>query len=104
MAIRQKIVELAQHVSGRKENFDEKNPEYYIFSDMVSDEEADLLIAMKRRVEESVEDLSKRLDISYSKTFQICMHLTDLGILELKPQSDGTDRFELPIMFLVFLN
>jgi NADPH-dependent glutamate synthase beta subunit-like oxidoreductase/Fe-S-cluster-containing hydrogenase component 2 len=97
MAIRQKIVQLAQHVSGRKEAFTEKDPEYYIFADMVSDKEADLIISMKRRNEEKVEDLAKRNNIPYAEAFDICMHLTDLGILELKPQSDGTDRFELPI-------
>lgn len=97
MAVRQKIVELAQHVSGRKESFNEKDPEYYVFADIVSDKEADLIIAMKRRIEEKVEDLAKRTGMDYAETFATCMHLCDLGILELKPQSDGTDRFELPI-------
>ncbi len=97
METREKIVQLAQHVSGRKESFNEKDPEYYVFADIVSDDEADLIISMKRRVEEKVEDLAQRNGISYAKAFDMCMHLTDLGILELKPQSDGSDRFELPI-------
>jgi NADPH-dependent glutamate synthase beta subunit-like oxidoreductase/NAD-dependent dihydropyrimidine dehydrogenase PreA subunit len=97
MAFRQKILELAQHVAGRKVNYTEENPEYYVFADLLTDQEADLLIAMKRRVEEKVEDLAKRTGMSYADTFAMCMKLTDYGILELKPQSDGTDTFELPI-------
>ncbi len=97
MAIRQKIVELAQHVAGRTNEYTEKDPEYYVFADLVSDEQADLLIAMNRRVDEKVEDLAKRTGMSYADTFDMCMQLTDWGILEMKPQGDGTDRFELPI-------
>ena len=97
MAIREKIVELAQHVAGRKVDYTEKDPEYYVFADLVSDKQADLLIAMTRRKEEKVEDLAKRTKMTYSDTFDMCMQLTDFGILELKPQSDGTDTFELPI-------
>jgi NADPH-dependent glutamate synthase beta subunit-like oxidoreductase/NAD-dependent dihydropyrimidine dehydrogenase PreA subunit len=97
MAIRQKIVELAQHVAGRKIEYTEKDPEYYIFADLVSDKQADLLIAMNRRIDETVEVLAKRTGMTYADTFDMCMQLTDWGILEMKPQGDGTDRFELPI-------
>ncbi|MGD1821866.1 MAG: FAD-dependent oxidoreductase [Pleomorphochaeta sp.] len=97
MAIRQKIVELAQHVAGRKVEYTEKDPEYYVFADLITDDEADLMIAMERRVDEKVEDLAKRIDKSYAETFEMCMKLVDYGVVELKPQADGTDTFELPI-------
>lgn len=97
MGIRPKIVELAQHVSGRKVDFTEKDPEYYVFADLITDEEADLIIAMERRVDEKVEDIASRVGKSYAETFEICMRLADYGVLEMKPQGDGTDRFELPI-------
>lgn len=97
MAFRQKILELAQHVAGRKVNYTEEDPEYYVFADLLTDEQADLLISMKRRIEEKVEDLAERNKMTYADTFDMCMQLADFGILELKPQSDGTDRFELPI-------
>lgn len=97
MAFRQKIQDLAQHVSQRKENFTDKDPEYYIFADLVTDEEADVLMAMTRRIEEKVEDVAKKVNKTYAETFKILMRLTDYGILELKPQSSGEDCFELPI-------
>lgn len=97
MAFRKKIQELAQHISQRKEKFTEKDPEYYVFADLVTDEEADVIMAMKRRTEEKVEDIAKRVNKSYAETFEILMRLTDYGILELKPQSNGEDCFELPI-------
>lgn len=97
MAFRQKIQDLAQHISQRKDKFDEKDPEYYVFADLVTDEEADVIMAMTRRKEEKVEDVAKRVNKTYAETFEILMRLTDYGILEMKPQSNGEDRFELPI-------
>ncbi len=97
MAIRSKIVELAQHVAGRKVDYTEKDPEYYVFADLITDEEADLMIAMERRVDEKVEDLAARINKSYAETFEMCMRLVDYGVVELKPQADGSDTFELPI-------
>ena len=97
MELRPKILEVAQLVSGRKKDFTEKDPEYYVFANLVSDEQADILLAMKRRNEEAVEDIAQRVNKSYAETFNICMQLADMGILEIKSQGDGTDRFELPI-------
>jgi len=97
MAIRQKILELAQHVAGRKVQYTEDQPEYYVFADLITDIEAEVMIAMKRRTEEKVEDIAKAVNLSYGETFKILMRLTDYGVLEMKTQPDGSDRFELPI-------
>lgn len=97
MAIRTKILEMAQHISGRNKNYTENDPQYYVFADLVTDEQADVVIAMKRRKQEAVEDIAERVHKNYAETFDICMQLTDMGIIEVKPQSDGTDKFELPI-------
>ena len=97
MAVREKILKMSQHIAGRDKLYTEAYPEYYVFHDLVTDEQADVVIAMKRRFEEKVEDIAERVGKGYSETFDICMQLTDMGILELKPQSDGTDTFELPI-------
>ncbi|NLY81839.1 MAG: FAD-dependent oxidoreductase [Clostridiales bacterium] len=97
MAVREKILKMSQHIAGRDKMYTEADPEYYVFHDLVTDEQADVCLAMKRRKEEKVEDIAERVGRSYSDTFETCMQLTDMGILELKPQSDGTDTFELPI-------
>ncbi|MCT4508584.1 MAG: FAD-dependent oxidoreductase [Tepidibacter sp.] len=97
MKIREKIVKMAQHISGREKAYTENDPEYYIFADLVTDEQADVVLNMKRRKEEAVEDIAKRVNKSYAETFEICMQLADMGVLEIKTQGDGTDRFELPI-------
>ncbi|WP_125154791.1 FAD-dependent oxidoreductase [Clostridium rectalis] len=95
--MRGKIIKMAQHISGLKINFTEDDPRYYVFADLVTDEQADVVLAMKRRKQESVEDIASRVNKDYAETFNICMQLTDMGIIEVKPQGDGTDKFELPI-------
>ena len=97
MELRKKILEMAQHVSGRNKAYTENDPEYYVFADLVTDEQADVVLAMKRRKEEAVEDIAQRVHKSYAETFKICMQLADMGVIEIKSQSDGSDKFELPI-------
>ncbi len=97
MKTRQKIVEMAQHIGGTKKAYTEKDPEYYIFADLVTDEQADVCLAMRRRTEEAVEDIAEKVHKSYAETFEICMQLADMGVIEMKTQGDGTDKFELPI-------
>lgn len=95
--MREKIVKLAKHITKRNKEFTQKDPEYYVFSDILSDEQADVLLAMERRKQEKVEDIASRISKSYSETFNLLMELTDIGVIELKPQDDGTDCFELLI-------
>lgn len=95
--MREKISKLAQHITKRNKLFTEKDPEYYVFSDILTDEQADVLLAMERRKPEKVEDIASRISKSYEETFHMLMELTDIGVIELKPQEDGTDCFELLI-------
>lgn len=95
--MREKIVKLAQHITKRSKAFTQKDPEYYVFADILTDEQADVLLAMERRKQERVEDIASRISKSYAETFELLMELTDIGVIELKPQDDGTDCFELLI-------
>ena len=95
--MREKISKLAQHITKRNKVYTEKDPEYYVYADILTDDQADILIAMERRKEEKVEDIAARIGRSYAETFNMLMELTDIGAIELKPQSDGSDRFELII-------
>lgn len=95
--MREKIAKLAQHITKRNKEFTEKDPEYYVFADILTDEQADVLLAMERRKEEKVEVVAARIGKSYEETFDLLMELADIGAVEIKPQSDGTDRFELII-------
>lgn len=95
--MREKISKLAQHLMKNNKEYSEKDPEYYLFADILTDEQADLLLVMERRKEEKVEDIAARIGKSYAETFDMLMQLTDIGVIEMKPQSDGTDRFELVI-------
>ena len=47
--MREKIAKLAQHITKRNKEFTEKDPEYYVFADILTDEQADVLLAMERR-------------------------------------------------------
>ncbi len=95
--MREKISKLAQHLMKNNKEYSEKDPEYYLFADILTDEQADLLLVMERRKEEKVEDIAARIGKSYAETFDMLMQLADIGVIELKPQSDGSDRFELVI-------
>ena len=81
----------------QKKDITEDDPRYYALANIVTDDQADVMLAMKRRKQEAVEDIAARVNKSYAETFEICMQLTDMGIIEVKPQGDGTDKFELPI-------
>ena len=95
--MREKISKLAQHITKRNKIYTEKDPEYYVYADIITDEQADIMLVMERREEEKVEDIAAKVGKSYSETFDMLMELTDIGAIELKPQSDGSDRFELII-------
>ena len=95
--MREKISKLAQHITQRNKVYTETDPEYYVYADILTDEHADILLAMERRKEEKVEDIAAKVGKSYSETFDLLMELTDIGAIELKPQGDGSDRFELII-------
>lgn len=95
--MREKISKLAQHLMKNNKMYTEKDPEYYVFADILTDYQVDVLLVMERRKEEKVEDIASRIGKSYAETFEMLMQLTDIGVIELKPQSDGTDRFELLI-------
>lgn len=95
--MREKISKLAQHITQRNKVYTEKDPEYYVYADILTDEHADVLLTMERRKEEKVEDIAAKVGKSYEETFNLLMELTDIGAIELKPQGDGTDRFELII-------
>ena len=95
--MREKISKLAQHITQRNKVYTESDPEYYVYADILTDEHADILLAMERRKEEKVEDIAAKVGKSYSETFDLLMELTDIGAIELKPQGDGSDRFELII-------
>ena len=95
--MREKISKLAQHITQRNKIYTEKDPEYYVYADIITDDQADVLLSMERRKEEKVEDIAAKVGRTYEETFNLLMELTDIGATELKPQSDGSDRFELII-------
>ena len=55
--MREKISKLAQHITQRNKVYTESDPEYYVYADILTDEHADILLAMERRKEEKVEDM-----------------------------------------------
>ena len=60
MSIRQKIVSLAQKISGTETAFTENDPEYYALECLVTDEMADLAMHMDLRVPISAKKLSAK--------------------------------------------
>ena len=62
--MREKISKLAQHITQRNKVYTETDPEYYVYADILTDEHADILLAMERRKEEKAFDSLRRMYIN----------------------------------------
>ncbi len=96
MAIRQKIVALAQKVASSQAQYTEQDPEYYALECVVTDEQADVALNMEVRVPISVEKLSSKCGKSHEETAQILEELLSIGVVEAT-REHGELEYTLPI-------
>jgi NADPH-dependent glutamate synthase beta subunit-like oxidoreductase/Pyruvate/2-oxoacid:ferredoxin oxidoreductase delta subunit len=93
MAIRPKIVRLAQIISEMEKDYTEADPEYYGLECAITDEQADVANHMELRKPISPEELAQKCGKSVEETTKILEGLS--GVL-LEYQCD-TKKYELPI-------
>ncbi|MGL4369769.1 MAG: FAD-dependent oxidoreductase, partial [Spirochaetota bacterium] len=99
MALRKKIVQLAKMVggpSGMVFKIDENAPEYYSLECVVSDEQADVALAMGLRHKKSAEELAKKCGKSVKETHRLALELAQIGVCRVTKE-DGVDKFFVQI-------
>jgi hypothetical protein len=105
MALRKKIVKLAKMVGGlpgRIFTIDENAPEYYALECVVSDEQADVALAMGLRKERTAEEISRRCGKSLEETRRLAMELAQIGVCKVF-NKNGTDVFYVQIFAPAYL-
>ncbi|MEG1805374.1 MAG: FAD-dependent oxidoreductase [Clostridia bacterium] len=75
---------------------DENAPEYYSLACCVSDEQADVAMAIELRKPKTAEEIAKRCGKSLEETYKICCELSDLGVCKQYTE-DGKELFMVQI-------
>lgn len=97
--LRKKIVKLAKMIGGLTgmiNKIDENAPEYYSLACCVSDEQADVALAMELRKPKTAEVIAKRCGKSLEETKKLLDELAILGVVKVWTQ-DGQDMFMIQI-------
>jgi len=99
MAARKNIVRLAKKICGATAmmaKIDEKAPEYYVLDRIVTDEMAEVGLAMALRKPRSIEEIAKRCGKPVEVTRELAMKLAVAGGCIFHSE-DGTDLYELTV-------
>ncbi len=99
MAVRKKILKLAKKIAGSSAllvKWDERAPEYYVLACCVSDEQAEVGLAMKLRKPQTIEQLAARCGKSIEDTKRLAMELAVIGGCIFYSEN-GVDLFELTV-------
>jgi NADPH-dependent glutamate synthase beta subunit-like oxidoreductase/ferredoxin len=99
MAVRKKILKLAKKIAGASAimvKWDEHAPEYYVLACCVSDEQADVGLAMKLREPQTIEQIAKKCGKSVEDTRRLAMELAVIGGCIFHSEN-GVDLFELTV-------
>lgn len=99
MVARKKIIKLAKKIAGPTKTLfkiDENAPEYYVLACIVTDEMADVGLAMDLRKPQTIEQIAKRCGKSIEETKRLAYKLADVGGCIFHDEN-GTDVFELTV-------
>lgn len=97
--LRKKIVKLAKMIGGLTgvvNKIDENAPEYYSLACCVSDDQADVALAMGLRKPRTVEYLAEKCGKSIEETKKLADELADLGVCKLYSEN-GHDLYMIQI-------
>jgi NADPH-dependent glutamate synthase beta subunit-like oxidoreductase/NAD-dependent dihydropyrimidine dehydrogenase PreA subunit len=99
MAARKKIVRLAKKICGATAlmvRIDEKAPEYYVLDKIVTDDMADVGLAMELRKPQTIEAIAKKCGRPVEETRELAMQLAVAGGCIFHSE-DGVALFELTV-------
>ena len=99
MAGRKKIIKLAKKISGPTAlmvKIDENAPEYYVLDCIVTDEMAEVGLAMELRKTQTIAQLAKKCGKSLAETDRLAHELAQVGAC-IFHEENGEDVFELTV-------
>lgn len=99
MVMRKKIAKLAKKICGvtaMMVKIDENAPEYYVLECVVTDEMADVGLAMELRKPQTIEQIAKKCGKPVEKTQKLAMELAKVGGCAFHSEN-GVDVFELTV-------
>ncbi len=99
MAGRKRIIKLAKKISGATAlmvKIDENAPEYYVLDCIVTDEMADVGLAMELRKTQTIPQLAKKCGKSLEETERLARELAQVGAC-IFHEENGKDVFELTV-------
>ena len=99
MVARKKIIKLAKKISGPTAlmvKIDENAPEYYVLDCIVTDEMAEVGLAMELRKTQTIAQISKKCGKSFEETERLARELAQVGAC-IFHEENGEDVFELTV-------
>lgn len=99
MAVRKNILKLARKISGPVAmliTLDENAPEYKVLNCVVTDEMAEVALAMELRGPMPLEKIAKRCGKPLEETKRLVDQLAEAGVCIFHSEN-GVDVFELPV-------
>lgn len=96
MAVKEKVLQFANHVSGKKPGsrgwFDENDARYKILEPVVTDEMAEVLLCMKIRTKFTAKQLAPMCGKTVERTSELLLELAEIGVVFVN-EIDGVDTF-----------
>lgn len=96
MAVKEKVLQFANQVSGKKPGsrgwFDENDARYKILEPVVTDEMAEVLLCMKIRTKFTAEQLAPMCGKSVERTSELLLELAEIGVVFVN-EINGVDTF-----------
>lgn len=96
MAVKQKVLEFANHVSGNKPGskgwFGVEDSRYRILEPVVTDEMAEVLLCMKIRTKATAAELAPKCGKSLERTTELLLQIADIGVVFVN-NINGIDTF-----------
>lgn len=99
MTIRPKIEKLVQKIVGSKIRVHENTPGYYALECVVTDDMADVALAMKLREPTTAKKLAKKCGKTVEETYSLLMKMAEIGVIEITKENKvlELEEFCLPI-------
>ena len=95
---------MVQHVNMFNFHCTEESPEYKLLENIITDEQIDVVMALKVRVPYTMEEVAKRAGISVEKATKLCDELCMIGVMEYEDEKVKVPVFAPGSMELMMLN
>ena len=102
--MRKNLAKMVQHVNMLNLHCTEDSPEYKLLENIITDEQIDVVLALKVRVPYTLEEVAKRAGISVEKATELCDQLCMIGVMEYEDEMVKVPIFAPGSMELMMLN